>query len=170
MSWRHPFSKSTITSRFGVTANRSSPHRGLDYAPKANTVIPAATKGTIKLIQWSDVLGWVIVQSGWDYLRNRTVYVGYSHLSCAIHGANCRGPQALGDHSPLVSTVMGSKKEIGDPIGRVGNTGSASRGAHLHLTIGNTLKSVFQGVVVDPEKFIDDQASAKVCPTCKRAL
>lgn len=55
---------------------------------------------------------------------------------------------------------------MGQPIGKVGNTGSASRGAHLHLTVGSTPKSVFFGVVVDPEEVIDQQSS--YCDKCKR--
>jgi murein DD-endopeptidase MepM/ murein hydrolase activator NlpD len=170
MAWQHPFNKRTITSRFGATANRPTPHRGLDYAPKANTIIPAASAGTIRLIEWSDILGWVVVQSAWNNITKRTVFVGYSHLSCNAHGVNCRGPKVLGAHSPLVSTLVGHKKKLGEPVGRVGNTGSASRGAHLHLTIGPTLRHVFAGQVLDPEKFIDEQIANAVCECCKRPL
>jgi len=155
MAWRHPYNKNLITSRFGVTANRTSPHRGLDYAPKEGTRIPAASKGTIQLSQRSDVLGWVVVQSAWDHAKSRTVYVGYSHLKEKSHLA------------------IGTQIEIGQTVGAVGNTGSASRGAHLHLTIGSTIKSVFRGTVFDPEKFIDEQISgvkAPVCQCCKRPL
>jgi murein DD-endopeptidase MepM/ murein hydrolase activator NlpD len=170
MSWQHPFDKRTITSRFGATANRPTPHRGLDYAPPANTVIPAATEGVVRLIQWSDILGWVVVQSGRDTVANRNVFIGYSHLSCATHGIDCKGPRAHGAHSPLRSTKVGDRKAAGEPVGRVGNTGTASRGAHLHLTIGPMVNSVFSGTVWDPEKFIDEQIAAQVCPTCKRPL
>lgn len=148
MSWRHPFNKKTITSRFGATENRSNAHRGLDYAPRAGTAIPAITAGTVKLAQWSDVLGWVLVQSGWDAINKKTVFIGYCHLR----------------DKPTLK--VGDKVAIGAPIGRVGNTGNASRGAHLHLTIGPTAKSVFAGVVFDPEKFIDDQLS--YCKECGR--
>lgn len=168
--WQHPFPKSMITSRFGVTARRSSPHRGLDYATKANTIIPAVSKGTIKLIQWSDVLGWVVVQSAWDNTKKKAVYVAYCHLSCAKHGIKCAGPQALGNHSPLTSTVVGSKKEFGDPVGRMGNTGSASSGVHCHLTISPEIKGVFYGTVFDPEEFIDNMIKPEVCECCKKPL
>jgi murein DD-endopeptidase MepM/ murein hydrolase activator NlpD len=170
MAWQHPFDKKTITSRFGATANRATPHRGLDYAPAANTVIPAITGGVVRNIQWSDILGWVVVQSGRDDVNARLVFVGYCHLSCAIHGPECKGPRVHGNHSPLTSTVVGSTKKIGEPIGRVGNTGSASRGAHLHLTVGPMVNSVFSGTVWDPEKFIDEQIARKICQTCKRPL
>jgi murein DD-endopeptidase MepM/ murein hydrolase activator NlpD len=55
---------------------------------------------------------------------------------------------------------------MGQVIGKVGNTGSASRGAHLHLTIGSTEKSVFAGVVFDPEVMIDQLST--YCDKCKR--
>jgi murein DD-endopeptidase MepM/ murein hydrolase activator NlpD len=148
MFWRHPFDKRTITSRFGATANRVNPHRGLDYAPREQTAIPAVTKGTVRLVQWSDVLGWVVVQSAWDHINRKTLFVGYSHLF----------------EKPKLRS--GQKLKMGQPIGKVGNTGSASRGAHLHLTVGPTPKSVFVGVVVDPEEVIDQQSS--YCDKCKR--
>lgn len=151
--WQHPFPKDTITSRFGVTARRSSPHRGLDYAPRGGTPIPAVSKGTVRLVQWSDVLGWVLVQTAWDHQKKKTVFVGYCHL----------------EEKPKLT--KGQKIEMGDIIGKVGNTGSASRGNHLHLTIGSKVKAVFYGAVFDPEAFIDNQiALTKVCPTCKRPL
>jgi murein DD-endopeptidase MepM/ murein hydrolase activator NlpD len=148
MTWRHPFDKSTITSRFGATANRPTAHRGLDYAPREGTAIPAVSKGTVRLVQWSAVLGWVLVQTAWDHINSRTVFVGYCHLQ----------------QQPTLK--VGATLRIGQTIGRVGNTGSASRGPHLHLTVGNAQNSVFTGAVVDPEKFIDDQIS--YCPRCKR--
>ena len=172
--WQHPFSKKTITSKFGARQNRKSPHRGLDYAPKANEIIPAVTAGEVRLIQWSNILGWVVVQNAKDLKTNKTVFIGYSHLSCASHGVNCKGPKVHGKHSPLKSTVVGSKKELAEPIGRVGNTGSASTGPHLHLTISPTLKGVFYGTVYDPEKFIDEQIveanKPKLCKCCQRPL
>lgn len=148
MFWRHPFNKRTITSRFGATANRVNPHRGLDYAPREKTPIPAVSNGTVRLVQWSEVLGWVLVQTAWDHINRKTLFVGYSHLY----------------EKPTLKP--GQKVAMGQTIGRVGNTGSASRGAHLHLTIGSTVKSVFAGVVFDPEVVIDQQAS--YCDKCKR--
>lgn len=164
MSWKHPFDKKTITSRFGETARRETPHRGLDYAPGANKTIPAVTNGKVELIQWSDCLGWVMVQSS----ASGKYYVGYSHLSCARHGTECRG-SAIGCKSPFKSLKKGQRLKVGQIVGRVGNTGSCSRGAHLHLTISKTLKGVFFGAVIDPEKFIDKQ-EPKICPTCKQEI
>jgi len=89
------------------------------------------------LNQWSDVLGWVVVHSAWDFAEKRTVYVGYSHLK---------------RKSKL---KVGDKILMGSGIGIQGNTGSASRGDHLHLTVGPTVKHIFLGVTFDPETFID---------------
>jgi murein DD-endopeptidase MepM/ murein hydrolase activator NlpD len=139
MSWRHPFAKKLITSRFGTTANRLTAHRGLDYAPKEGTRIPAASNGTVQLVKWSSILGWVLVQSAWDSINGRAVFVGYCHLQ----------------EKPALE--VGTRIIMGQTVGKCGNTGSASKGAHLHMTIGPKKNSVFMGVVFDPEKFIDEQ-------------
>ncbi len=139
MSWRHPFNKKLITSRFGTTANRLTAHRGLDYAPKESTRIPAASSGTVRSVRWSAILGWVLVQSAWDSIKGRTVYIGYCHLQ----------------EKPALK--VGTRILMGQTVGKCGNTGSASKGAHLHLTIGPRVTSVTMGVVFDPEKFIDEQ-------------
>ena len=142
---KHPFPKKTITSRFGTTARRLTAHRGLDYAPKEGTRIPAVADGTIQTNKWSRVLGWVVVQSAWDHIKGRTVFIGYCHLQ----------------EQPKLK--VGDRVKEGQTIGKVGNTGSASKGAHLHLTIGPKVNSVFMGVVFDPESFIDEQiANAKL--------
>lgn len=153
MSWKHPFAKSTITSRFGATANRVTPHRGTDYAPGAEAVIKAVTDGEVALIQWSDVLGWVMVQKA----SGANWWIGYCHLSCATHGAECDGPAIDGCKTPFKNLKVGSKVTKGvTSVGKVGNTGSASRGAHLHITLGKAVRSVFQGKVYDIEKHIDE--------------
>lgn len=164
MSWIHPFEKKTISSRFGETARRTSPHRGLDYAPGANSLIPAITDGKVALIQWSDCLGWVMVQTS----ASGKYFIGYCHLSCSKHGAECKG-KAIGCNSPFKSLKVGQRITVGQAVGRVGNSGDCSKGAHLHLTLSKTLKGVFSGAVIDPEKFIDAQQT-KVCPTCKQEI
>ena len=169
MTWRHPFDKKTITSVFGTTVRRTSPHRGTDYAPKPNSLIPAVTSGTVKVTAWSNCLGWYMVQTGWA--DGKTWYVGYCHLSCNKHGINCKGPSQHPDGSNnFVRLKVGDKLKLGQPVGRVGNTGSCSKGAHCHITLGRSAKSVISGKVYDLAAFIDDQATAKVCPTCKREL
>lgn len=139
---RHPFPKKTITSRFGTTARRLIAHRGLDYAPKEGSRIPAVADGTVQAVRWSAVLGWVLVQSAWDSINKKAVFIGYCHLQ----------------EQPKLK--VGTKIKKSQTVGKVGNTGSASRGAHLHLTIGPKVSSVSFGLVFDPEKFIDERLDA----------
>lgn len=197
---RLPFPESTITGHYGtMSAYRKKhglqPHSGTDFAPKGSnkgtTAIPAVAKGTVKMIRWSNVLGWVIVQTIWDAKTKRTKYVGYCHLSCGTHGINCKGPQVHGEHSPVKKKVE-HKLEEGDIVAYIGNTGSASSGPHLHLTLSDKERGVF-GVTADKENFIEwlktqspatKQANKKVekvveqveskivyaCPHCKKEL
>ena len=139
---RHPFSKKLITSRFGTTARRLTAHRGLDYAPKEGKAIPAVAAGTVQAVKWSSILGHVLVQSAWDEINGRTVFIGYCHLQ----------------EEPKLKA--GTKIKKSQTVGLTGNTGSASKGSHLHLTIGPRPTSVFFGVVFDPETFIDERLSA----------
>jgi murein DD-endopeptidase MepM/ murein hydrolase activator NlpD len=167
--WKHPFNKKTITSRFGETARRTSPHRGTDYAPGQGTLIPAISSGTVKKIAWSDCLGWYMIQSA--VADSKTWYVGYMHLSCVKHGINCTGPDKKGCNTPFKNLKVGDKVELGQPVGRVGDTGSCSRGAHLHATLSKTLTGGVTGKVYDLEKFIDEQnAKPQICKCCKRPL
>lgn len=170
--------------------NKMQAHSGTDFAPagsaKGKTAIPAVADGTIKLIQWSNVLGWVIVQTVYDVKKKKTAFVGYCHLSCGTHGINCKGPGVLGDHSPVKKKV-GDKLAEGDTVAIMGNTGSASSGVHLHLTISWALKGVF-GATADKFDFVEwvktqeapatkgavkttaakpkAAAAKKTCPTC----
>lgn len=157
-----PFPESTITGVYGSMSdfrrkNKMQAHSGTDFAPagssKGKTAIPAVASGTIKLIQWSNVLGWVIVQTAWDAKKKKAAYVGYCHLKCSSHGINCKGPKVHGNHMP-VKKMVGDKVEEGQTIAFIGNTGSASSGCHLHLTISWQLKGVF-GVTADKFDFVE---------------
>jgi len=171
MSWQHPFPKSTITSVFGTMRNRKTPHRGTDYAPKSGSLIPAVTDGECVDVTWSNCLGWVMIQKA----STGKHFIGYCHLSCNKHGQDCPGPSAHQDGSTcMVKLKPGDYLKMGQPAGRVGNTGSCSRGAHLHLTLGTTMKSPFSGRVYNIAKFIDKNLAAKPaeerCPCCKQKL
>jgi len=53
---------------------------------------------------------------------------------------------------------VGDKLVAGETyVGRVGNTGSCSRGAHLHLVLGKSSRSAVSGYTKDPVKYIDKQ-------------
>lgn len=112
------------------------PHSGVDWARPEGTPIPAIANGTIVLQQFSQVLGNVSVLRVMD-MDKKLWYVGYCHLKAE-------------------GLPVGTKVQEGDTIAFVGNTGSASSGAHLHLTIGDTIKSVFGPTdsKIDPIEFI----------------
>jgi murein DD-endopeptidase MepM/ murein hydrolase activator NlpD len=136
-----PFHHSKITGRFGTLSeyrrrNNMQPHSGLDFAMPEGTPIPAISKGTVVLNQFSKVLGHVLVLRvmGKD---GEIYFIGYCHL------------QTPGVQAP-------TKVTEGQIIGRVGNSGSASTGAHLHMTVSKELKGVFgpTSVKQDPIEFI----------------
>jgi murein DD-endopeptidase MepM/ murein hydrolase activator NlpD len=100
------------------------------------TPIPAIANGTIVLQQFSKVLGNVTVQRVMSK-DQKIWYVGYCHLRAE-------------------GLEVGTRVKEGDTIGFVGNTGSASSGAHLHLTVSAKLKGVFGATSekIDPIEFI----------------
>lgn len=175
---RLPFPANSITGVYGSMSdfrrkNKMQAHSGTDFAPagssKGKTAIPAVADGTVKLVQWSNVLGWVLVQSVYDVKKKKTAYVGYCHLK----------------EEPTLK--VGAKLKEGDSIGIMGTTGSASSGIHLHLTISWAVKGVF-GMTADKFDFVEwvktqeapattgkvkttavkpkAVAAKKTCPTC----
>jgi murein DD-endopeptidase MepM/ murein hydrolase activator NlpD len=126
-----PFPKSTIPKGgdFGnKEAPRTNAHRGVDFAVAGGTKIKSISNGKVVVNKWSEVLGNVVAI---EDLKG--IVWGYCHLR---------------DASPLkLGTVVEAGKTV---VGLVGNTGSASRGAHLHFTCGSDINSPFQGWVQDP--------------------
>ena len=130
-----PFHWKKITGRFGTLSeyrkkNGMQPHSGVDFAMPEGTPIPALDRGTIVLQQWSNILGNVSVlrvlayDPAGDKKKKELFYIGYCHLA-----------------EP--GLPVGTKVNEGDTIGKVGNTGSASTGAHLHATVSKEVKGVF---------------------------
>lgn len=135
---KYPRPKNTITSRYGETARRTSPHRGLDFGAAAGSWITAPASGTIVLNEWSDCLGWCLVLRFWHPGKRKPMFLGFSHLK------------------KKSSHKVGTKIEEGNAhFALVGNTGSCSRGAHLHLTYGDTARHIFVGKTFDPEKLLE---------------
>lgn len=132
--WRFPYPDKYITGHYGtLSAYRKQrgmqPHSGTDWARPEGTRIPAVAKGTIRLIQFSKVLGWVVVQTAMD--KDGVIwYIGYCHLKARP------------------AYEVGQKVTKGQTVGLIGNTGSASSGPHLHATASRKLKGVF-GVTAD---------------------
>jgi murein DD-endopeptidase MepM/ murein hydrolase activator NlpD len=118
-------------------------HSGVDWARPEGTPIPAIANGTIVLQQFSQVLGNVSVLRvmGND---KKLYYVGLCHLRAE-------------------GLPVGQRVKEGDTIGFVGNTGSASSGPHLHLTVSREIKGVFgpTSVKQDPIEFIKANRKAK---------
>lgn len=138
---RLPFHHSKITGRFGTLsefrkARGMQPHSGLDFAMPVGTAIPALANGTVVLSQESKVLGHVVVLRIMDK-QKKLAYIGYCHL-------NKPGPK------------VGTKLNEGETVGLVGNTGSASSGPHLHMTVSREIKGVFgpTSVKEDPIAFV----------------
>ena len=161
MSWIHPFDTKTITSHFGSMKGRLTPHRGTDYAPGVNALIKAVTNGELVEIRWSSILGWVSIQKADCCGR----FIGYCHLHCWQHGPDCKGPTQHKDGSNCMKSVkVGARLEMGvSAVGRVGNSGSASKGAHLHITLGKTQKSPFIGMVEDFAKWVNQKRYSSCC-------
>lgn len=174
MSWVFPFPDNRITGHFGTMsefrrANKMQAHSGTDWAMPTGTLIPAIAAGEVVLIQWSSVLGWVVVQTATDN-KGKKWYLGYCHLTCSQHGDKCQGNHA----SPLTKTKVGDSVKAGQNFLRIGNTGSGTTGPHLHATASKTVKGVFGAtrVKVDLHKLIkaNQQPKVKVCESCKRPL
>lgn len=102
-----------LGSRFGIKGHAwPTYHHGQDINGwPAGTPIPSYVAGKVSATGWSATLGWVLVvkaSDGWHY--------GYCHL----HQRS---------HLPVGATVY-----VGTVVGYLGNTGSASKGPHLHTT------------------------------------
>ena len=140
-NFMYPFPDKMLTGHFGkirvINGKKTQPHRGTDWGVKLGTPIPAVSNGTVQLVQYSKILGWVLVQSvmGAD---KKVMYVGYCHM----------------DTEP--SLKVGDKLKMGQTIGKIGNEGMSS-GPHLHATLSPTVKGVFQGTVLDLYKYLSEQ-------------
>jgi len=123
-----PESKVPAGGDFGnKEAPRTNPHRGTDFAVAGGTPVKSATVGTVVVSKWNTVLGNVVVVED-----HKGVFWGYCHLRDA-------------------GVPIGTKCVAGVTVlGKVGNTGSASRGAHLHWTCSPEMDGYSMGKVVDP--------------------
>jgi murein DD-endopeptidase MepM/ murein hydrolase activator NlpD len=169
MNWVKPFADKFITGHYGTMSAyrrkmKMQAHSGTDWARPEGTEIRAIANGRVTLIAYSKILGHVLVQKA-RHKNGQLYYIGYCHL---------KEKPTLKDNSGLIAgqTV----------IGLVGNTGSASTGAHLHATISKEPRGVFgiTAVKEDLYKLIEEnsssrtesikakptEAKAKLCPTC----
>jgi peptidoglycan LD-endopeptidase LytH len=134
----HPVSPKTISDTFGTHSDlRKSlglgPHRGVDYAVKRGTPLKAVGKGTIVGVYESKVLGWVVELRTYATAEKVRIFA-YCHLDRA-------------------DVKVGDKVKQGDIIGRSGNSGSATSGAHLHFMCGKA-EHLATSAVEDPLQWL----------------
>jgi murein DD-endopeptidase MepM/ murein hydrolase activator NlpD len=151
--FRLPFPPATFGNRFGIKGPLYGPqgHRGTDFVRAGGTPIPAIAAGKVVHVMWSNALGNVTVvkhyvPGGGDA---NDVYSGYCHQS-------------------QINIRVGQTVRVGQIIGRVGTTGTASTGNHLHLTMSHDDMGVEYGEVFDPISYINGHAVISA-PTPARA-
>jgi murein DD-endopeptidase MepM/ murein hydrolase activator NlpD len=133
---------------FGSMAGRSYGHTGSDYVIRNGTVESVAPS-VVYHTGWNDGNGYYVCVyvpgHDWDGVEGG-LYVAYLHLS-EIH------------------VTEGSTVEQGQAIGISGNTGSNSRGEHLHVTMSNSdLAYLGIGNKVDPFAYIQARLGSPVPP------
>ena len=125
-----------VTMKYGVNG-----HTGVDSITSAGKVwdVCAVCDATVQKVYWSDTLG-NVVQYGYTSTIGEVVFA-YYHLG----SVNCS---------------VGQKVYLGTKIGVMGNTGSMSKGVHLHVSMW------INGSLVDPEPYL---GCTKSLPTKKGA-
>lgn len=142
LAYRHPFDEQWFIPPNGEWGNRASwreypPHAGVDYnivGGSSGTTIRAIANGTIRGKSWSSTYGnrvWIEHDDGmWSH---------YAHM---------RNPSLRNN---------GDRVAAGNPIGYIGDTGSASKGPHLHLELARSQWACNDGnQSIDPIAFINN--------------
>jgi hypothetical protein len=142
MAYRAPFADSTIPTG-GTFKDRTPPrtafHRGTDYSYNkgAKGAIPSVCNGVVVDKDWSSIVGW------WVEIRSTegdAMYWTYCHMA--------------GNSTLAVGDAVNSGHSVGASVGA---TGSAARGAHLHLA-GSKIRggglSASVANLVDPRAYI----------------
>jgi murein DD-endopeptidase MepM/ murein hydrolase activator NlpD len=119
MGW--PVADPIVSSEYGYRTpsckNCSSYHAGVDFVPGRGEPVMAAMKGTVHTVEHSGGYGvHVIIEHD---LHSQVWHTVYAHLQKNSVPSNIK---------------PGTAVDIGDIIGRVGNTGT-STGPHLHFEI-----------------------------------
>lgn len=132
-----PFRPETLTDGYGyrrhpITGVKSF-HTGADLAPHAGAWIHAIHPGTVKAKRWDDAKGNTITVDHGD-VDGEHVVSKYWHM---------RDPSPLKPLDVVTDTTR---------LGRVGDTGTASRGDHVHLEIW------INGAHVDPITYLANLA------------
>lgn len=133
-----------ITSPFGERPQWRidmglGPHRGADFDCDEGDPIPASGVGVCTGRGYDTAIGyWVVVRYPTAF---GDIYFGYCHLR---------------EDSHLRYSVW---VKPGETVGIVGNTGTATTGAHLHLTASWSNGNPAYVAVVDPARFLDFTAA-----------
>ena len=127
-----PFPNPDLADGWGsLCCGRTSPHRGVDFPQASGTAVPAVAAGVVVINTWSNCLGNVVVVQHADGM-----FSSYNHLVVA---------------SPL---GIGAEVALGTQVGQVGNTGTCSFGAHLHLNMSDHADGYGSGSSIDPYAYI----------------
>lgn len=142
MTWVKPFPDRFITGHFGKIRDfrKAVPHRGTDYAPGEGTLIPSIASGKVVSIVREKGLGWVIETEVKDK-AGKTWFIAYAHCQDA--------PKKLKVGDTITAGVT--------HVARVGNTGTLTTGAHVHITLSKTKGAYKWGRVFDVYKKIEDE-------------
>jgi murein DD-endopeptidase MepM/ murein hydrolase activator NlpD len=142
---RHPVDPNSYdyTDPFGSMLGRSYPHTGSDYAVGYAEVYSVA-EAVVVHTGWSDGNGNYVTcylpGRDWDGVEGGC-YIAYLHLSS-------------------INTQVDARLQPGEKLAVSGNSGSNSRGPHLHITMSNSdLAHLGIGAKVDPWQYIQDRLS-----------
>ena len=112
--------KGAVSDGFNMATN----HPFLDIAAQANSVVSAVLDGTVVLAAWTEETGY-------------TIQIQHDNDLISIY-----------KHNSKLLKKSGDKVKAGTAISLVGNTGSLSKGYHLHFELWH------KGIPVDPLKYI----------------
>ena len=121
-----PFAAKLRGDEFGNLApyRNGRPHRGQDWHPAEKSPIHAIVDGTVFVNEWTDGLGWIVVQSAGD-----GHWVLYAHMA---KQSELKLQEKVKAGVTVIGLVGGGKNTP---------SGSFSTGAHLHLSIGKANKA-----------------------------
>ncbi|WP_158253000.1 M23 family metallopeptidase [Cryobacterium sp. Y62] len=133
-----PYLSADLGDPYGATEGRSNPHLGADVAPDGGGPCKAIAAGILVWDWFSPGLGHVAVLAHAD-----GKFSGYAHLAA---------------ESPF---TIGTAIERGAAFATIGDTGSLSRGRHLHITVASSMAGAAGGFdVIDPIAWINAHSSA----------
>lgn len=115
-------------------------HRGYDINNHpVGKPIPSIIGGYVVGSSWSSALGWFVVVNGDGVWAGEVV--GYSHLR-------------------VQGRPLGTAINLGDHVGELGNTGSATTGPHVHITRHSSGFHPGTASVINPWPLIEAALSA----------